>query len=164
MQSELRRLLGNNVGADELIDDPVEAVALASDVYIAGTALGALRCRSADTLSRAMAILHRERIAMVPRGGGMSYTGGYVPARSRSVIIDTSLMDRIIEISAENMLITRRSRRYVEGDTRGPEAARVCACLFSALFPVPRRPLAAVFPMAPCFLALLATGRPRTAC
>jgi FAD/FMN-containing dehydrogenase len=68
--------------------------------------LGALRCRSADTLSRAMAILHRERIAMVPRGGGMSYTGGYVPARARSVIIDTSVMNRIIEISAENMLIS----------------------------------------------------------
>lgn len=106
MQSELRRLLGNNVGAEELIDDPVEAAALASDVYMAGTALGALRCRSADSLSRAMAILHRERIAMVPRGGGMSYTGGYVPARQRSVIIDTSAMDRIIEISAANMLIT----------------------------------------------------------
>ena len=39
-------------------------------------------------------------------GGGMSYTGGYLPERARTVVVDLVRLDRIIEISAEDLYIT----------------------------------------------------------
>ncbi len=105
MAIDLRRLLDAVVDAGDYIDDPIETAALASDVYTTGTALGVLRCRGVDKLSKAMAILNQQGIAMVPRGGGMSYTAGYVPVRASSVIIDLSAMNRILEINPQNMLI-----------------------------------------------------------
>jgi len=44
--------------------------------------------------------------AIVPRGGGLTYTGGYTPPHERSVVLDTSRLDRIVEVAAEDMFIT----------------------------------------------------------
>lgn len=44
--------------------------------------------------------------AVVPRGGGMSYTKGYVPERPGSVMVDMRRLDRIVEINAEDMYVT----------------------------------------------------------
>lgn len=44
--------------------------------------------------------------AVIARGGGLSYTGGYVPTRPGSVTIDTRRLDRIIDISPANMTVT----------------------------------------------------------
>ena len=43
---------------------------------------------------------------MVPRGGGASYTDGYLPTTPRSILIDTSRLNRILEINAEDMYVT----------------------------------------------------------
>ena len=36
----------------------------------------------------------------------MSYTGGYTPSTKRSVIVDTSFLNQILEINPEDMYIT----------------------------------------------------------
>ncbi len=38
-------------------------------------------------------------VAVVPRGGGASYTDGYAPAERESILIDTSRMNRILELN-----------------------------------------------------------------
>jgi FAD/FMN-containing dehydrogenase len=43
---------------------------------------------------------------VIPRGGGLSYTGGYLPTRAGSVIIDMARLDRIVEINAQDMYVT----------------------------------------------------------
>jgi FAD/FMN-containing dehydrogenase len=44
--------------------------------------------------------------SIIPRGGGLSYTGGYRPINDKSVIIDTSRLTRIIEVNPQDMYIT----------------------------------------------------------
>jgi glycolate oxidase len=44
--------------------------------------------------------------AIVPRGGGSSYTGGYVPPRDESVLVDTRGLDRVTEINTADMYVT----------------------------------------------------------
>ncbi|MCC5825057.1 MAG: FAD-binding oxidoreductase [Alkalimonas sp.] len=44
--------------------------------------------------------------AVLPRGGGMSYTQGYVPVQQNSVIVDMSALDQILEINTDDMYVT----------------------------------------------------------
>lgn len=43
--------------------------------------------------------------AVVTRGGGMSYTSGYVPQEAGSVMIDMARMNRLIELNREDMYV-----------------------------------------------------------
>jgi len=45
-------------------------------------------------------------VAMVPRGGGASYTDAYLCDSANSVLIDTSKLNRILEINEEDMYVT----------------------------------------------------------
>lgn len=45
-------------------------------------------------------------LAIVPRGGGMSYTKGYLPERAEAVVIDARGLNRIIEVNADDLYIT----------------------------------------------------------
>lgn len=44
--------------------------------------------------------------AVIPRGGGMSYTGGYTPSRTDAVMFDLSLMNRVVEVDQDSMNVT----------------------------------------------------------
>ena len=44
--------------------------------------------------------------AVIPRGGGMSYTSGYIPVEPDSVTLDMSVMNKILEINTEDMYVT----------------------------------------------------------
>jgi FAD/FMN-containing dehydrogenase len=44
--------------------------------------------------------------AVVPRGGGMSYTLGYVPMSDNSVILEMGRLNRIVKIDTEDLYIT----------------------------------------------------------
>jgi D-lactate dehydrogenase (cytochrome) len=45
-------------------------------------------------------------LAIYTRGGGASYTDGYLPTRAQSVLIDLGRLDRIIEINEEDAYVT----------------------------------------------------------
>ncbi len=78
-----------------------------ADVYSRGaTCAAVLRPPDSATLAAAVALLAADGWALIPRGGGMTYTGGYTPPHERSVVIDTSRLNRIVGISAENLCIT----------------------------------------------------------
>jgi FAD/FMN-containing dehydrogenase len=103
----LVRDLGAILQPDELITDLAERVALSTDVYGgAEVAVCVVRPRDRARLARALGVATRSGFAVVTRGGGMSYTGGYVPARPDTVLVDVSGLDRIVKVSAEDMLIT----------------------------------------------------------
>ena len=97
----------NTLDSSEMFQDAAELEACSADVYSRGvTACALLRPRTAERLAAALAELSAGGYHVVVRGGGMSYTGGYLPVRERTVILDTSELDAIVEINADDMYIT----------------------------------------------------------
>ncbi|MEQ8800631.1 MAG: FAD-binding oxidoreductase [Haliea sp.] len=45
-------------------------------------------------------------VSVVPRGGGMSYSLGYAPARPGAVLLDMRALDRIVDIDTRNLTVT----------------------------------------------------------
>jgi FAD/FMN-containing dehydrogenase len=45
-------------------------------------------------------------IALVPRGGGMSYTDGYLHTRKKSITVDMQKMNKVLEINETDMYVT----------------------------------------------------------
>ena len=95
------------VGADALITAAAELAYFSHDVFSRGaTPIAVFRPTDTAMLARGVAAATAAGIAIVPRGGGMSYTGGYLAPTARSLLIDTGAMDRILEINAEDMTVT----------------------------------------------------------
>jgi len=93
--------------AEEVILDPAECAFYSCDVYSRGTPVVAvLRPRDADTCAAMVAAASAAGYSLIGRGGGLSYTGSYLAINQKSVVIDTSRLDRIVEINAEDMYIT----------------------------------------------------------
>lgn len=93
--------------ADEVITDPAELATYSSDVYSCGTpAAVVLRPHDAETCAAMVATAAAAGYSVVGRGGGLSYTGGYHAINDKTALIDTSRLNRILEINAEDMYIT----------------------------------------------------------
>ena len=98
--------LQNIVGEDHVKTGEVECVYYAQDVYSQAAPAAAV-VAPADTYQLAAAVKAAvdEGFAVVARGGGMSYTAGYVPAEVNSVLVDMSRMNRVLEINPEDMYV-----------------------------------------------------------
>lgn len=57
-------------------------------------------------LSRALVEADRLGLAVAPRGGGMSYTAGYVTEAGPLALIDLSRMDRVLHVDVKAMTVT----------------------------------------------------------
>ena len=60
----------------------------------------------AEQVARAVRIATEAGHPVVPRGGGMSYTGGYVADNEAAVLFDLRSLNRIIEIDESNRFVT----------------------------------------------------------
>jgi FAD/FMN-containing dehydrogenase len=90
-----------------LITDTAECAFYAGDIYTRGPQpLAVLRPASTAELSAAVAMVAPHGVALVPRGGGMSYTGGYVAPAAGALIVDLGRMDRVLAISEADMTAT----------------------------------------------------------
>ena len=68
-------------------------------------AAGVVKVNSAEEASRVLKYLNEKKIDVVPRTGGSSVTLGVEPQEG-GVILDGSLMNRILEVNEENMTVT----------------------------------------------------------
>lgn len=64
-----------------------------------------IRPETTASLAEAVAFCHSQEMALVPRGGGMSYTRGYVPSKAGSALVDLRSLNRILEINEEDMFV-----------------------------------------------------------
>jgi FAD/FMN-containing dehydrogenase len=64
-----------------------------------------LRPRSVPALAAAVARITGAGLAVAPRGGGMSYTGGYLPQQSY-VCVDLVALNAVLEVNTADMFIT----------------------------------------------------------
>jgi len=70
-----------------------------------------LRPRSTDEVSKALALLHKERVPVVPYGGGSSVTGG-AAGSPESVVIDLGAMNRVLNLDKQNLMVTVQAGIY----------------------------------------------------
>ena len=95
------------VGAQALDTNPAELRYYSQDVFSTGqTVLAVFRPTDKEMLARGIAAATRAGVAIIPRGGGMSYTGGYLSPTHDALLVDTAAMDRVLEIDEEDMTVT----------------------------------------------------------
>ena len=95
------------LGADDVLTSHEERRFYSSDVYsLAPLAAAVIRPRDSQTLARAVSAATSAGFAIAPRGGGMSYTNGYVPIHENTVMVDMGSMNKIIEINESDMYVT----------------------------------------------------------
>ncbi len=94
--------------ADAVLDDDASRRYYANDIFWQpGIAPLAIVCPStADHLAAAVRTAAAAGVAIVPRGGGMSYTKGYLPARARSIVVDGRRLNRVLEVNTADLYIT----------------------------------------------------------
>ena len=101
--ADLQRLLG----AQHVLTDLAEREFYSQDVYRAGRLPAAvIRPGSVEELAAALKAIAPSGLPIVPRGGGMSYTDGFLPARPDSITIDLLRLGRVLEINAEDCYVT----------------------------------------------------------
>jgi FAD/FMN-containing dehydrogenase len=101
--SELTAALPHEI----MITDAAECAYYAQDVFTKSyPALAVVRPRRTAELASAVKAITALGLTAIPRGGGMSYTSGYVPTHDHAVLIDMSAMNRIVDINDTDMTVT----------------------------------------------------------
>jgi FAD/FMN-containing dehydrogenase len=99
--------LGGAVSAQAIVTDPAECDFYAQDVHSLGPRpLAVFRPGDMAELARGLSAIAGHGVAIVPRGGGMSYTRGYVADAPGALIVDLGRMDRILSIDETDMVVT----------------------------------------------------------
>jgi FAD/FMN-containing dehydrogenase len=95
------------VGDANVLRSPADLAFYSTDIYSQGTlAELVVRPPDVDALAAAVRSCVAAGRAVIPRGGGLSYTSGYLPVRAGTVVFDLALLDRIVEINADDMYVT----------------------------------------------------------
>ena len=92
----------------EILDTDPERIALYSqDVFTVGPPIGAIvRPRCIEEVQSLVTACRESLTPIVTRGGGMSYTSGYLATAAESILIDMTSMDAIIEVNLEDRYVT----------------------------------------------------------
>lgn len=112
VQQSLVQSLQQKLGRDNVITDAAELDFFAHDVFSQGAPLLAvIRPQSIAHLADAVRAATHANIAVIARGGGLSYTDGYL-AQQPSLLVDLSSLNKIIEINREDMTVTVETGLY----------------------------------------------------
>lgn len=99
--------LAGVVGREQVLTDADSTSLYAQDVHTKDLpALAVVRPGSTAELAEIVRLTAAAGHAVIARGGGMSYTSGYVPKEEGSVIVDVRRMDRVLEINRDDMYVT----------------------------------------------------------
>ncbi|HSN72717.1 MAG TPA: FAD-binding oxidoreductase [Steroidobacteraceae bacterium] len=95
------------VGREHVLQEPADLEFYSTDAYSRGEMpLAVVRPADPTELARVIPAVTRRGLSVVPRGGGASYTDGYLPREPGAVLVDTLRLDRIVEVNAEDMYVT----------------------------------------------------------
>jgi FAD/FMN-containing dehydrogenase len=90
------------LGTDRVITDEAERRYYSNDIFFwddAMVAVVVVQPRTRDEVAEIVRVARDLGMAISTRGGGMSYTKGYVPVRADTVLIDLRGLDEIFEIN-----------------------------------------------------------------
>lgn len=106
MTNNHRSALIAAIGENAVIDDQKLINVMAHDVYRSGGAPSlVLRPTSVEHLQEAVRICADADVAMIPRGGGASYTDGYILAKGGHVLFDLAALNKI-DVDSANATVT----------------------------------------------------------
>jgi FAD/FMN-containing dehydrogenase len=99
--------LAEAIGAANVLTDDAERQFFSQDIFSAGVMpICVVQPGSVEDVQACVAICAKLDVAIIPRGGGMSYTSGYLTDRPRSVTFDLRRLDKIIALSPDDMTAT----------------------------------------------------------
>lgn len=99
--------LADQVGIEYLLTDEFSTSLYAQDVFTKDKpAMAVVLPADKTQLVNVVRIATQAGYSVVPRGGGMSYTSGYVPANQNSIMIDMGRMNKVLEINQQDMYVT----------------------------------------------------------
>ncbi len=101
------RALRDALGSAAIIIDPAELALAAADILPDSEAViptFVVRPRNTEETAAAMRLLAKDAVVVVPRGAGLSYTGGVVP-HAAGVVIDTAAMTDITVVADDHYAI-----------------------------------------------------------
>lgn len=94
------------IGAPSISDDAAARTVMGNDVYRSGgSPILIVRPQSVEALQSAVRVCAAANVAMVPRGGGASYTDGYLFDAGGHVLFDTCALDDIA-VDVDNAVVT----------------------------------------------------------
>jgi FAD/FMN-containing dehydrogenase len=95
------------VGERHVLTSQADRDFYAMDVYSQRELpLAVVQPGTVEELQRVVRTATSAGVAVVTRGGGASYTDGYLPSTPNSITLDTSRLNRIVEINATDMVVT----------------------------------------------------------
>ena len=96
------------VGDANVIDDAAERAIYSRDVFQWDAPFVELVVRPENTeqIASVLKLAVRHGLAVAPRGGGLSYTQGYVPEKPGTVLLDLMHLNEIEEINEQDLYIT----------------------------------------------------------
>ena len=95
------------LGPDQVTVDSDDLHYYSMDIYGSGvTPTAVIFPSSVEDLQEGVRVTTSHDGVVVPRGGGISYTGGVVPSADRSVVIDTLRMNRVLDVAQRDMYVT----------------------------------------------------------
>ncbi|WP_226800686.1 FAD-binding oxidoreductase [Burkholderia sp. Z1] len=108
MHGDLGERLRALIGADAVLTDESSLAFYSNDVFWQpGVAPLAITLpRSADDVVALARLAQDLDVALIPRGGGLSYGKGYLPPHRHCIVVDTRRMSRVIEIDEKSRFVT----------------------------------------------------------
>jgi FAD/FMN-containing dehydrogenase len=99
--------LGQACGTDAVASDEPSRRLAAHDIFFEAPQMPecVVAPRSVVALSQAVALVTSAGLAVAPRGGGMSYTGGYLPTLAY-VCVDVSRLNAVLEVNTVDRFIS----------------------------------------------------------
>jgi D-lactate dehydrogenase (cytochrome) len=96
------------VGASHVVTDPAERAVYSQDIIEWDAPLADLVVRpgSAAEVADLLKLAAELGLAVAPRGGGLSYTRGYVPEKSGTMVLDLTRLNQIETVNEEDRYIT----------------------------------------------------------
>ena len=151
-ESRLLQQLAAVVGDDHVLQDDESRTFYSTDVYRQADVLAdaVIQPASVDELRDVVKLCNSAGCAMVVRGGGASYTDGYLAVRAPTVCIDTGRLNKIT-VHEDDMFVTAEvgvtwEDLYNELKSRGlrtpfwgPFSGRVATVIVHCLHPVRKR-------------------------
>ena len=107
MDNKLKQDLLSILGDEGFITDKDERTYYSQDVYEQSEYITAavISPKNLDELSNAVKCVTSAGYSLFPRGGGLSYTGGYLPSTDKAVTLDTARMNKVCEINESDMYV-----------------------------------------------------------
>jgi D-lactate dehydrogenase (cytochrome) len=94
------------VGRENVADGAAARALYSQDVWTRGAEVDAVISPvTLDSAAEAVRLCAQSKTPIYPRGGGMSYTSGYLAETPGGVCLDTARLDKVVEINADDMYV-----------------------------------------------------------